>query len=436
MSKTSLIIRREYWTRIRKKSFIIVTLLGPLIFASTIIIPIWLATRDSGEERAVAVIDESGLFADAFRPNDEDGSLRYEYITIPLNEAKADFPKSNRDGLLYIPRSLTLDNPEGITYYAEGSPSLTVESSIERHLREEVRNLKIKRANISQETLDALDTSVDMDIINLAAGGEGQQGSSVVASGVGYISSLLIYFFVLFYGTQVMRGVVEEKSSRIVEVIMSSVRPLQLMMGKIIGIASVGLTQVLLWAVLTVTVVGGLLFFFQGSLDPAATADMPGQQVSPAETQQMAEQIQGAIDTINLPLIFGCVVFYFLGGYLLYSALFAAVGSAADTDTDAQQFAFPIGSPLLISILLLSPVVGEPDGPLAFWLSMIPFTSPVIMMVRIPFGVPTWELLLSMALLVAGFIFTTWIAAKVYRIGILTYGSKVSYKTLGKWLFS
>ena len=441
MSKIGLIIQREYWTRVRKRSFLIMTVLGPLLFAGIVVVPAWLGSRDSSGEKVIAVIDESGLqLGDQLERGSVEGSLRYEHVDIPLNEAKADIPKDNRYGLLYIPR-IDVNDPKGINFFSEGSPSLSIQSSIERTLKEQLRDIKLKESSISKETLERLNTDVAINTVNLTDSGSEQQGSAGVASGVGYISAFLIYMFIFLYGAQVMRGVIEEKTSRIIEVIISSVRPFQLMMGKIIGVASVGLTQFLLWVVLTMIIAGLGLSLFAGDmatdLEGASAAEI-AQQMPEGQAAQV-EAVSGmmdAIDTVNIPLILGCFVFYFLGGYLLYSALFAAVGSAADSDTDTQQFMLPVAAPLIFSIVTLAAVLNEPDGTLAFWMSMIPFTSPVTMMMRIPFGVPTWQLILSMALLVIGFVFTTWVAAKIYRIGILTYGSKINYKTIGKWLFS
>ena len=436
MSKVGLIIQREYWTRVRKKSFLIMTVLGPLFFAGIMIVPAWLGARESSEEKVVAVIDESGLLGSKLVVASVGDNLRYEHVQIPLDEAKADIPKSNRYGLLYIPE-IDINNPQGINFFSEGSPSMSVQRTIERALKEQLREMRLEQSSISRETLDLIEADVNVNTINLTDSGSEQQGSAGVASAVGYVSAFLIYMFIFLYGAQVMRGVIEEKTSRIIEVIISSVRPFQLMMGKIIGVASVGLTQFLLWVVLTLVIAGVGLSFFAGDL--AATSPEAMAQQVPEEQAAQVEAVTGVMDalgTVNIPLIIGCFVFYFLGGYLLYSALFAAVGSAADSDTDTQQFMLPVASPLILSIVTLAAVLNEPNGTLAMWMSMIPFTSPVTMMMRIPFGVPTWQLLLSMVLLVAGFVFTTWVAAKIYRIGILTYGSKVNYKTIGKWLFS
>lgn len=433
MKKIRLIILREYITRVRKKSFIVMTILGPLIFGGIVIVPAWLASQESSGQKIIAVVDESGLFAGNFQ-NEGDDNIIYEYVQEPVEEIKSEISNGYRYGLLYIP-TLDLNDPKGITLFAEGSPSLATISDIRQKLQEIIKDIKLERSSISKATLANLDTKVTINTINLQEDGSEQQGSSGVSSIVGYISAFLIYGFIFLYGAQVMRGVIEEKSNRIVEVIVSSVKPFQLMLGKIIGVASVGLTQFLLWIILTSTVAFIAFSIFQPDFDPTQTSAI-AHQIPASEQAETVVQVKDALDTINVPFIVSCFLFYFLGGYLLYGALFAAIGSAADSDTDTQQFMLPIAGPLIFSIVTLASVLNEPDGSMAFWLSVIPFTSPVTMMMRIPFGVPAWQLILSMLLLVGGFILTTWIASRIYRIGILTYGSKVNYKTLGKWLFT
>jgi ABC-2 type transport system permease protein len=236
------------------------------------------------------------------------------------------------------------------------------------------------------------------------------------------------------YGIQVMRGVIEEKSNRIIEVIISSVRPFQLMMGKIIGVGAVGLTQFLLWAVLSMAIYTGVYQYYMGDIPKNDEVVMMGNQMGQT-AQPEASEIFKKIETINFPLIIGSFIFYFLAAYMFYGSLFAAMGSAVDNDSDAQQFQLPVTIPLIFSVIILTAIIREPHGTLAFWTSLIPFTSPVIMMMRIPFDPPAWQIVLSMILLVLGFIFTTWIASRIYRIGILMHGGKINYKILAKWLF-
>lgn len=436
MSKVSLIIKREYLTRVRKKSFVIMTLLGPLLFAAIVIAPVWLTSLDSGDTKVIMVIDESGLLSEDFANEQVSNSIEFQMVSTPVEMAKMQVSEGTQFGLLLVP-DMELDQLSDITLFSESSPSLSVVSSIENKLQEELRNLKLARSNISRETLEQLKTNVSLQTISLTEAGE-QQGSAGVASIAGYMGAFLIYTFIFLYGAQVMRGVMEEKSNRIVEIVISSVRPFQLMMGKIIGVASVGLTQFLLWVTLTI---GLATVFVQGAspgelMQQRTEAISQGIPEADAAQARMAMNIQEALSSVDFTSLILTFLFYFLGGYLLYGALFAAVGSASDSSTDTQQFMLPISAPLILSIVTLGAVLNEPNGTLAFWMSMIPFTSPVTMMMRIPFGIPGWQLILSMALLVGGFIFTTWIAGRIYRVGILMHGTKVNYKVLGKWLFS
>lgn len=431
MHKILLIIQREYLTRVRKKSFIVMTLLGPLFFAAIMVIPIWLATMES-DARTVEILDESGLFEGKFL---QEGNIQYEYINLSLDEAKTKIPSSGNYGLLYIP-SNALERPSSITFFSQGNPSYEVVLSLERALKKEIEDIKLSESGINKKTLEGIKTNVNISTINLSDHGE-KASSFGVSSAVGYASSLLIYFFVFLYGAQIMRGVLEEKTSRIVEVIISSVKPFQLMTGKIIGIGAVGLTQFLLWVLLTFgvsTVVGAAFQIdrFSAAQFEQTTVDMPEAELSKAKE---INEIFTALESIDVMTLILCFIGYFIGGYLLYGALFAAVGSAVDSDADTQQFMFPVSLPLIASILVLSAVIKDPGGSLAFWMSMIPFTSPVVMMMRIPFGVPMWEILLSMIFLIVGFIFTSWVAGRIYRIGILMHGTKINYKVLGKWLF-
>lgn len=437
MNKIGLIIKREYLTRVRKKSFIVMTILGPLVFAAIVIVPVWLASMEGSETKIISVIDESGLLEESFL-NTAAGSdnIIYQYVTEPVENVKEEVSQGQQFGLLYIP-DISLENPQGITLFSESSPSLSVVGNIERMLQDKIKDIKLERSSISREALQQLETDIDIQTINLTEAGE-QQGSAGVASVVGYVGAFLIYTFIFLYGAQVMRGVMEEKSNRIVEIVISSVRPFQLMMGKIIGVASVGLTQFLLWIALTFGLASVFLQGFSAEDLMQQRTEQFSQNMPEAEMAQseMAMNIQHALDSIDITGFVLTFLFYFLGGYLLYGALFAAIGSAADSNTDTQQFMLPISTPLILSIVTLGAVLNEPNGTLAFWLSMIPFTAPVTMMMRVPFGIPAWQLVLSMVLLIGGFIFTTWIAGRIYRVGILMHGAKVNYKVIGKWLLS
>jgi ABC-2 type transport system permease protein len=278
--------------------------------------------------------------------------------------------------------------------------------------------------------------------VNITAEGDEKKSFTEVSMVIGIFAGILIYFFIFLFGAQVMRGVIEEKTSRIVEIIVSSVKPFQLMMGKIIGIALVGLTQFLIWVVFTLSIVGIFTASFSDKLPTDQSAKFSNENALFAMPQNQAAEIPAdkigevfeAIFSVNYGVMIFSFLIFFLGGYLLYAALFAAIGSAVDNETDTQQFMLPITIPMIFAIIMAQFVTNNPESSLAFWLSIIPFTSPIIMMVRLPFGVPYWELALSISLLIMGFLATTWMAGKIYRTGILMYGSKVTYKTLWKWI--
>ncbi|AHM60448.1 ABC transporter permease [Flammeovirgaceae bacterium 311] len=432
MSKIGLIIKREYVTRVRKKSFIIMTILGPLLFAGLFAIPIWLASRDSDDVRTIAVVDESGLFRGSFE--DQKG-LNFDYLDASLNEAKINMKESNSFGLLYIP-DLELDNPSGITFYSESSAGIELKERIERVLEQRIENLKLEKSQIDKATLDALRTNVSLSEISLA-GGEEKSANTGIYTGIGYLASFMIYMFIFIYGAQIMRGVLEEKTSRIVEVIISSVKPIQLMIGKTIGIAAVGLTQFVIWIVLTSLIYSvGLSLIGLDAESISQINQMPSAEAADfSSTQLTVAKATSELGSLNIPLMIGGFLFYFLGGYLLYGAMFAAIGAASDSETDTQQFMAPVSMPLVLGfVVAITAVLKDPNGSTAFWFSMIPFTSPTVMLMRLPFGVPIWELATSMVLLVLGFLFMTWIAGRIYRVGILMHGSKVNYKTMGRWL--
>ncbi|WP_161890265.1 ABC transporter permease [Pontibacter russatus] len=448
MSKIWLIIQREYLTRVRKKSFIIMTLLTPVLLAAFMILPGLLITM-SGETETVMVLDESGLFEGKL---EDQKDLKFIPLAGSLELAKTVYQETDNTALLYIPK-LSIDNPEGITIYGKKNTSLQTQVRLENVLEKEIENQRFLASGLDRATLDEIEADINLETISLSDEGE-KDNNAIVTSIAGVAGAVIIYFFIFLYGVQIMRGVIEEKTSRIVEVMISSVKPFQLMMGKIIGIAAVGLTQFLLWIVLSFIAVTAVSAAFgvdaapspveqfaagQAAAQGEAATEEDGTTVNNPADNEMANTITDVKESFaNLPiaLIFGCFLFYFLGGYLLYGSLFGAIGAAVDNETDTQQFMMPITIPLIISFIMsYSVVLKNPDGPVAFWMSIIPFTSPIVMMVRVPFGVPAWELLLSMALLVAGFIFTTWIASRIYRVGILMYGKKINYKELSKWLF-
>jgi len=417
------------------------TILGPILMASLFIVPVLMAKYDDNEVTKVQVIDESGLFKDKLSDSE---SMQFVMDTISLPVAKTIFDSEKYTAILYIPGNV-INNTNSIMLFSSKQANLNLVTSIERTIQKEIETMKLKGHGITQETLEQIKTRVRINTRKLTEAGE-EESSAGLTTAVGMIGGLLIYMFIFLYGAQVMRGVIEEKTSRIVEVIISSVRPFQLMMGKIIGIALVGLTQFLLWIVLTIGISSLVTSLF---VDKDQLKDQMSQRQSPlgtplpegvedGATEMEAggvSELMNSMESINFPLLIGAFLFYFLGGYLLYGALFAAIGAAVDGEADTQQFMLPITIPLILSFVVAQSILQNPESKVGFWFSMIPFTSPVVMMVRIPFGVEPWELILSMACLVIGFIFTTWLAGRIYRTGILMYGKKVSWRELGKWLF-
>jgi ABC-2 type transport system permease protein len=406
------------------------SIVGPLLIASLWVVPIWLSTRDT-DQKTIEILDDSGYFNEKFT---ETSSLKFEYIQTDLVAAKTEILSGENYGLLYIPR-INLDDPEGITFFSGKNPSIEVIQDLEWAMKSVVEDIKLERSSIDQATLDSLRADIDIDMINMTESGE-KAGSAGVATIIGYISALMIYFFIFVYGIQILRGVIEEKSSRIVEVIVSSVKPFHLMMGKILGVGAVGLTQYVIWLVLSIMITTGISSYF--NIDRKDSLPAQTEQVEVIQEDQGNEfvaEMFNSLESIDFGLLAFAFFVYFIGAYLLYGSLFAAIGSAVDNDADAQQFQLPVTIPLIFSLIVLTAILREPDGSLAFWLSMIPLFSPVIMMMRIPFGVPYWEIALSLTFLIAGFIFTTWLASRIYRIGILMHGSKVNYRILGKWLF-
>ena len=435
MSKILLILQREYISRVKKRSFLLTTLLTPLLFGGIYAMAIYFAVKDSDEEYKIKVVDESGYVADRI---EDRGAAKFEVVSLPADSVKEGVEKGESFGLLYVPQ-LDLDKPEGIKLYTMSTPGLQLEDDVDDAMEAALERAKMDRIGISQATLDSLRTRVSIKSVSLS-GKAATSGNSAIAGAVGTFSGILIYMFMLIYGAQVMRGVMQEKTSKIVEILVSSVKPFQLMMGKILGVALVGLTQFTLWVVLTSALLSIAPIMFGVDAPTASEAanhmSMAGAAGGNAQAVEAIGKINEVIGQINLPLIIGSFMYYFLTGYLFYAALFAMVGSAVDSESDTQQLMLPIMMPIIASFMMLGAVLKDPGGDLAFWLSMIPFSSPIIMMIRIPFDVPAWQLILSMALMVVGFLGTTWMAGRVYRIGILMHGAKVNYKVIFKWLMS
>lgn len=442
MNKTFTIIKREYLSRVKKKSFIVMTILGPLLMAALVIVPVYIAQM-SDSVYEVAIVDDTRLFYNEFS---DANNVVFTDLNIDVDSAIELMKADKFDAVLHIPTT-AFQAPSTLRIFSEKAINMNAKLYMENVLRDEFELMKLAHAGIDPETLKATETKISITAVRMLKDGHEQTDYPEISMGLGIFSGILIYFFVFLFGTQVMRGVMEEKSSRIVEIIVSSVKPFQLMLGKIIGIAMVGLTQFLIWIFLTFALISIVstampdVFRFtpqeniyvsaSQSLNPG---DLQEQMQQAQQHNTAAGQIMEGLRSINFGVMIFSFIFYFLGGYLLYAALFAAIGSAVDNEADTQQFILPITIPMIFAIIMAQMVMNNPAGPIAFWLSIIPLTSPIIMMVRIPFGVPFTDLILSASLLILGFLATTWLAGKIYRTGILMYGKKVSYTDLFKWL--
>lgn len=438
MNKTWIIIKREYGSRVRKKTFILSTLLTPILFAG-VIAAITIITIKSIREEKIAVVDSDGLL----KSNLEDSkSVKYDFTP---GVDTGNFAEKGYSAILLAPKT-GINQTENFKIITEKSLSRFADDRIRRDINRALENNMISQElKVDPKRIDSIKNRAEtISISTTKRGDDGNMKESNlgVASAIGYVTAFLIYITLFIYGVMVMRGVMEEKTSRIAEVIVSSVKPFQLMLGKIIGIGAVGLTQFLIWIVL-ITILSAVA----SSLIPPevmlqvqqSQQGMPGSSEQGSEAVRTLASAQNTLSSINWPLVIGCFLFYFLGGYLFYAALFAAVGSAVNEDSqDAQSLSLPITLPIILAIFIMMNAINDPGSSLATWSSIIPFFSPIVMMARVPFGVPDtvpyWQLALSMVLLVAGFLFTTWLSAKIYRTGILSYGKKPTWKQMIKWI--
>ena len=436
MNKILLIIQREYITRVLKKSFWISSLLAPVLITAIYAIPIWLAMKDK-EVKRVEVLDLSGLWKQS---DLEDKEVEFVFTSGQEQELKMSFSSKGYDAFVSIPADV-LTNPKGVHIYSAKNIGMSLKESVEKVIQNKVRHELLLKVGISTQIYEGTQVDIDSKTITVSTDGQETRSSSGGAMILAGIMGFVLYFTLLLYGSQVMNGVIEEKSSRIIEVIISSVKPYQLLLGKIIGVGLVGLTQFLLWIVLTIglTQVTGRLYGekLKNKVTQIKQTDSGKQSTlsSKSEEESPMEEVTKVLESTNIPMIITAFLFYFFVGYMLYSSLFAAIGSAVESATEAQQFTFIVMIPIILSFLMAQYTMQDPDSKVAFWASMIPFTSPINMMVRLPYGVPGWELILSMTLLVLGFLGCSWVSARIYRVGILMYGKKITWKELGKWLF-
>jgi ABC-2 type transport system permease protein len=448
MNKISIIIKREYMTRVRKKSFIIMTILAPVLMASIIIVPTIVMVNQKQDYKKIAVVeDNSDLFKGTIKNTK---NLEFVYLdNVKVDDLKNSFEQAGYYGILYISPEI-VNTPNAVKLISKKQPPIDNLQYIESSLEKEIERQKLMTYNIENldEIMKNVETKVSIQTQKIGDSGEVKSTSTGIAMAMAYIGGFLMYMLVFMFGSQVMRGVIEEKTSRVVEVIVSSVKPVQLMMGKIVGIALVGLTQFMIWVFLTIAIVGVLKSTVLKKTDMTEVSQnmskslmTDGQQTAVATKSaeinpDLAEFSKLFDSAMNQPwgLIIISFIFYFVTGYLLYASIFAAIGSAVDNETETQQFMLPVTIPIILALMVAMGTMQNPESSLSFWCSMIPLTSPIVMVARIPFGVPYWQLAVSMFLMVITFIAFVWMAAKVYRTGILMYGKKTSWKEMWKWL--
>jgi ABC-2 type transport system permease protein len=437
MKKLKLIIRREFLAKVKNKSFIVMTFLSPLLMVGVGLLVFFLSKKNDESVKEIVYVDDYKLFS---KEDFEDSkTVQYlDYTALGIEETKKKVEEGDYYGVLYIPEKEDLETlANSIEFYSKDSPSMSVIGNLENKVEAKLRNLKLDQFGIDLEKIKASRIASDIKMYNFS----GEESSKLINGlkiGVGFIAGYMLMMFVILYGTSVMRSVIEEKTSRIVEIIVSSVKPFQLMLGKIIGNASAGLLQFFIWGVILF-----IISIVSSSIFGVEMTEVQASKLSPEQIAAMKEAAgKGAIEKVvqeffRLPLvtIFVLFIFYFLGGFFLYSSLFAAVGAAVDNETDTQQFMLPIMLPLILGVYIgFATVISDPHGPVSTIFSMIPFTSPIVMLMRVPFGVPWYEIAISMTLLLGTFVFMVWLAAKIYRVGILMYGKKPTYKDLWKWL--
>ncbi|MBQ3580026.1 MAG: ABC transporter permease [Bacteroidales bacterium] len=438
MKKILLIISREYLSRVKKKSFWILTIVVPLLLAGLYAIPIYLAVRPQ-EKTTVLVVDDTKLFDGAFKSSKE---IVYQYAGSLDYAQRRMTEEDSVSAVLYIPARETTIPGDAFLYYQGSSPSASLQSDVSEQLQSHIRTIILQDVHgITQEEFDQVNaTRIKLHTKDMETG---KEAFTEVKSAIGLVLGLVIFMVVLTFGSQVMSGVSEEKTSRIVEVIVSSVKPFQLMMGKVIGIGFVGLTQFALWIMLSMVGFVGIQAtnpeLFEAAKARQNMTELATKGTDAVEQMQalndapvVTELVQG-LTAIDFPLIITMFLIYFVLGYFFYATLFAGVGALVDVDTNAQQFSLPITIPLMLVMIMMPAIINEPSGSLSTWLSVIPFTSPVAMMIRIPFGVPIWEAAVSVGVLLLFVPLNTWVAGRIYKRGILLYGKKITYKDIFSW---
>ncbi len=438
MSNIFLIMQREFNERARKKSFILTTLLMPVLMIALMVVPALVMVYATGDEKEVVVIDDSRLIAPHLKNTP---SLKFTPSDVKVDEARS--LMTDKFGILHIGSEIMNDQSD-IRLYANSSSSMNIENEIRKQVQDYIESEKLRGYNIDnlETILKEVESPVTMQVFRNDKSQEEdtQAQSTAAASVIGYILGFLLYMFILIYGSMVMQAVIEEKSSRVMEVLVSSVRPFDLMMGKILGVASVALTQLLIWAVLVLGV-GSVLIptmmpddIMQGveAVHQGGSAELVAMNAN--LDSDMLQAVTTATDTAYLAKIFGFLTLFLLGGYLFYSAMFAAVGSAVESVQDSAQLQTPITLPIILALIISMVVMNDPNSSVAFWFSIIPFTSPIVMMARIPYEIPMWEVIFSLVLLYLSFVVMVWFASKIYRVGVLMYGKKPGIKEILKWI--
>ena len=435
MEKVWLIIKREYTTRVLKRSFILTTLLTPLGIAALIAVAAWLGTYQSDDAKRVAVLDEAGVIDGGIK---DEGAVTFRLVDAPLADLKQAVRDGEYDAVLQIPPQTDLYTSDvDVFYYADGGLTLDIERVVRDRVRTFVRDYRAEQLGLDERNLEALafDTRVEPEPID-EDGEDASRMTGVIGAGIGMFMGFVMYITVFVYGMMVMRSVMEEKTTRIVEVMISSVKPFQLMLGKIVGVGLVGLTQVLLWAILIPVLLAavGVFFGFDG-MGGSGGASAAAASVDPEVAENTMLLAWQEIRNQNWWAIIPLFLIYFLGGYFVYASLFAAVGSAVGEDmAESNSLTLPISIPVIISFYIMIAVIEAPNSTLAVWSSQFPLFSPIVMPARLAFAPPVWEVVLSVTLLVAGALFFVWLAARIYRTGILLYGKKASFRELGKWI--
>lgn len=437
MKKLQLIIQREFLAKIRNKSFIIMTFLSPIFMIGMGVFVYFLMQKNEEKVKKIVFVDNTGLFTKSDFKDTE--TIKYvDYTVLGIEETKKKVEKGNYYGALLLPKQDSLELlAKSVVFYSKATPGLSLIRSLENRISQKIRNKKLTNFGIDLQKIKASKIRANIKIYNFS----GQQSSKTkkwLKVGIGALAGYLLMMFVMIYGTSVMRSVIEEKTSRIIEVIVSSVKPFQLMLGKIIGNATAGVLQFCIWGVLLFIIITVVSTVFGVDVLEMQKARFSSDQLEAVKKITVGTEEQLIVQEIlSLPIlkIFVLFLFYFLGGFMLYSSLFAAVGAAVDNETDTQQFTLPIMLPLVLAVYVgFATVSNDPHGTIAILFSYIPFTSPIVMLMRVPFGVSWLELLTSMGILIITFIFMVWLAAKIYRVGILMYGKKASYKDLYKWM--